>query len=155
VDAPVLGRRERDVRSGYFLPRDLPLPNVPGGTGGVEPRRRARRAGDRRRRRAVRHRAHFTALMDPTLTWADLDWLRAATQLPVLLKGIVRGDDAARAVRPAWRDRRLPTTAPASSTTAIATLDALPEVVAAVDGRAEVLLDGGVRRAPTCSRRSP
>jgi 4-hydroxymandelate oxidase len=146
VDAPVLGRRERDVRSGYFLPRDLPLPNVPGGDveTSLAAAPAAPGAGAAGGPSAIA--AHFAGMMDPTLTWADLEWLRAATRLPILLKGIVRADDAARAAAAGVAGIVVSNHGARQLDTAIATIDALPEVVAAVDGRAEVLVDGGVRR---------
>jgi isopentenyl diphosphate isomerase/L-lactate dehydrogenase-like FMN-dependent dehydrogenase len=127
VDLPVLGRRERDLRTGItFPPGDVPLPNVSpdlqplgSGTGHV---------------------------VDATLTWRDLEWLREACSLPLVIKGILTAEDAvlaadhgAAAIVVSNHGGRQLDGVPAS-------LDALPEVIAAVGNRVEVLLDGGVRR---------
>ena len=80
------------------------------------------------------------------LTWADVAWLRSVTSLPLVLKGILTAEDARLAVEHGVAGilvsnhggRQLDTVAP--------TIEALPEVVAAVAGRCEVYLDGGVRR---------
>lgn len=82
----------------------------------------------------------------PAVTWDDLTWLRSLTRLPIVLKGVLTAEDAAQAaefgvaaiVVSNHGGRRLD-----GSVTA---LDALPEVVSAVPGRCEVLIDGGIRR---------
>ena len=82
---------------------------------------------------------------DPAATWEDVERLRDATTLPIVCKGIMTAEDAARCVEHGAsalivsdHGSRLGDTLP--------TIDALPEVVAAVAGRAEVYLDGGIRR---------
>jgi 4-hydroxymandelate oxidase len=83
--------------------------------------------------------------MDPTLTWAVVDRLRALSDLPIVLKGVLHPADAGLAAERA--DAILVSNHGGRQLDgAIATLDALPAVVAAVDGRIPVLLDGGVRR---------
>ena len=86
------------------------------------------------------------ALMDPSVGWEDLEELVSECNLPVLVKGILTAEDAALACEHgAGRGRRLePRRAPARRRAA--TIDALPEVVDAVEGRVEVLVDGGIRR---------
>lgn len=86
------------------------------------------------------------ALEESVVTWADLEWIRKIWTGPVVAKGILTGDDARRAVDAGVQavvvsnhgGRQLDTVSP--------TLRALPEVVAAVAGRLEVLFDGGIRR---------
>lgn len=113
VDAPLLGRRERDVKNRFHLPPELRVRNVLAhGCDQLGPDSHDSGLA-----------SYVSRLLEPGLSWRDLEWLRGLTRLPILLKGVVRGDDAA----------------PAS-------LDALEEVAQAVAGRAEVLLDGGVRR---------
>ena len=75
-------------------------------------------------------------LRDPASTWEDLDWLAANTRLPLVVKGIMVGEDGRQAAD--HGARYLDTT--------LATIEALPEVVEAVAGQAEVYLDGGIRR---------
>ncbi|HSC50047.1 MAG TPA: alpha-hydroxy acid oxidase [Gaiellaceae bacterium] len=128
VDLPVAGRRERDVRAGFVLPDDLPLPNIP-----LDLRRED-------------FHAALGAVVDDTLTWRDLEWLRSVCSLPLVVKGILTAEDAllaaehgAAAVVVSNHGGRQLDGVPAS-------LDALPEVVESVGERVEVLVDGGVRR---------
>ena len=116
VDLPLVGRRERDLRLGFAVPPELP--------------------------------AHYGTLLDvdPTVTWTDLEWIRSATGLPLVLKGIVTSEDTVLAVEhgvdAVWVSnhggRQLDGVA--------ASIDALPEVVEAAGGDCEVYVDGGFRR---------
>jgi 4-hydroxymandelate oxidase len=139
VDAPLLGRRERDVRNRFRLPPGLAVANMlPEGYGEVP--------------MAVADSglaAYVAALIDPALSWRDVDWLRSITRLPVLVKGIVRPDDAVRAAEAGAAGVVVSNHGGRQLDTAPATLDVLPEVVdalAAHGHRIEVLMDGGVRR---------
>ena len=81
----------------------------------------------------------------PSITWADLAFLREHTRLPVLLKGVLHPDDARRAVDEGVDGLVVSTHGGRQVDRSIAALDALPDVVAAVDGRVPVLFDSGVR----------
>lgn len=81
----------------------------------------------------------------PTLTWDDLPFLRARTKLPILLKGILHPDDARRAIDAGMDGVIVSNHGGRQVDGSIATLDALPSVVAAVDGRVPVLMDSGIR----------
>jgi L-lactate dehydrogenase (cytochrome) len=81
----------------------------------------------------------------PSLTWADLAWLRARTRLPILLKGVLHPDDARRALDEGVDGIVVSTHGGRQVDRSIAALDALPAVVSAVFDRAPVLLDSGVR----------
>jgi isopentenyl diphosphate isomerase/L-lactate dehydrogenase-like FMN-dependent dehydrogenase len=86
------------------------------------------------------------ALAESTVTWEDLRWIREFWTGPIVVKGVLVGDDAKRAIDEGAAavvvsnhgGRQLDSVSP--------TLRALPEVVAAVNGQIEVLMDGGVRR---------
>jgi 4-hydroxymandelate oxidase len=136
VDAPVLGRRERDLRNRFHLPDGVRLANVPS-SGSVPMSTGHGESGLAN---------HFASGIDAGLTWRDVEWLRSITRLPVLIKGIVRGDDAAKAIDHGASGIIVSNHGGRQLDTAIASVRALPEVVDAVAGRAEVLLDGGVRR---------
>ena len=136
VDAPILGRRERDLRNRFHLPDGVRLANVPS-SGSVPMPSGHGESGLAN---------HFASGIDSALTWKDIDWLRSITRLPVVIKGIVRGDDAARAVDHGAAGVIVSNHGGRQLDTAIASVRALPEVAEAVAGRAEVLLDGGVRR---------
>jgi 4-hydroxymandelate oxidase len=136
VDAPVLGRREADVRNRFQLPTGLTAKNlIPAGMEQLPAA--AADSG---------LAAYFASMLDQSLSWKDLDWLRSLTSLPLLVKGIVRGDDAARAVDAGVAGIVVSNHGGRQLDTAPATIDVLTEVVEAVDGRAEVLIDGGIRR---------
>jgi 4-hydroxymandelate oxidase len=136
VDAPVLGRRERDLRNRFHLPAGIRLANVPSSGSVPVPTGRGESG----------LATMFASGIDAGLTWRDVEWLRSITRLPVLIKGIVRGDDAARAVDHGAAGIIVSNHGGRQLDTAIASVRALPEVVEAVDGKAEVLLDGGIRR---------
>ena len=89
---------------------------------------------------------HANALFDTALTWEAVAWLKSITRLPVVVKGILTAQDAALAVEHGADGILVSNHGGRQLDGAVATLEALPEVVAAVDGRCEVYLDGGVRR---------
>jgi isopentenyl diphosphate isomerase/L-lactate dehydrogenase-like FMN-dependent dehydrogenase len=127
VDLPVLGRRERDLRIGVtFPPGDVPLPNV---SPELQP--------------LGKGRGH---VVDATLTWRDLEWLREACSLPLVVKGILTAEDAVLAADHGAAGVVVSNHGGRQLDGVPASLDALPEVVEAVADRVEVLLDGGVRR---------
>jgi len=132
-DAAVLGTREGDV--GFHLPPHLSLPNARPGAQGVPGV-----AGDSGLSRYVAEQ------LDQSLTWDDVTWLQERAGLPVVLKGIVRGDDAARAVDRGVAGIVVSNHGGRQLDAGVATADALAEVVEAVDGRCEVYVDGGLRR---------
>jgi 4-hydroxymandelate oxidase len=88
----------------------------------------------------------LSEVTDSTLTWRDLEWLHAQTALPVLVKGILTGEDAVLATEAGVEGIVVSNHGGRQLDGVAASLDALPEVVEAVGDRAEVLLDGGVRR---------
>jgi lactate 2-monooxygenase len=81
----------------------------------------------------------------PSLTWEDLPFLRERTRLPILLKGVLHPDDARRALDAGMDGIVVSNHGGRQVDGAIATLDALPGVLEAVDGRVPVLLDSGIR----------
>jgi lactate 2-monooxygenase len=83
---------------------------------------------------------------NPTLTWDDLTFLREHTNLPILLKGILHPDDASRALDAGAAGIIVSNHGGRQVDGAVASLDALPGIVAAVQGRAPVLFDSGIRR---------
>lgn len=130
VDAPRAGRRERDLRTGFTVPPGIDMPAVTaatGGSAGITP-------------------AGFFALMDTTLTWDDLEEFVAASPLPVLLKGVHHPGDARRAVERGVAGVIVSNHGGRQLDNVPATANLLGPVVDAVDGAAEVLVDGGIRR---------
>jgi lactate 2-monooxygenase len=82
---------------------------------------------------------------NPQVTWEDLKWLRECTELPIVLKGILHPDDARLAVEHGVNGVLVSNHGGRQVDGAIGALDALPEVVAAMEGRCEVLFDSGIR----------
>jgi 4-hydroxymandelate oxidase len=132
VDTPLLGRRLADERNGFQLPAGLRMENL----------RDAQAAANLEGSALAGYAA---ARHDPTLSWKDVDWLSSLSGLPVVLKGILRADDAARAVSAGAAGIVVSNHGARQLDGAPASLSALPGVVEAVAGRCEVLLDGGIR----------
>jgi 4-hydroxymandelate oxidase len=121
VDLPYPGNRERDVRNAFELDLGAHLPPD--------------------------HPVDERGIIEiPTLDWEDLDWLRSVCPVPLLVKGVLRADDAARAVDAGCDGVWVSNHGGRQLDTAIAAADALPDIAAAVDERALLVVDGGVRR---------
>lgn len=158
VDTPVAGMRERDFRNGvtellgeslfakipflpqilarpgwlmdFFLDGGLPqLPNV------VIPGQGAMPLQD-----------VSTSLARGAVTWEDLKWIRDCWPGPIVIKGVLTGDDARRALDEGAVAVVVSNHGGRQLDGVPATLRVLPEIVSAVDGRAQVLMDGGIRR---------
>ena len=136
VDTPRLGRREANVRHGFVLPPHLSTPNV----GAQEQMSQIDAEG------GSQLAEYFAELMDPSLSWRDVEWLRGITDLPIVLKGVLTAEDAELAVQHGAAAIWVSNHGGRQLDTAVASIEALPEVVQAAAGRAEVYLDGGIRR---------
>jgi 4-hydroxymandelate oxidase len=134
ADAPVSGLRLRELRGGVRLPRDLALPNLAGGSA-----QRAQTGG---------MMAVVTREFEPSLTTADIGWLAGLSELAVVVKGIQRADDAVRCVEAGAAALIVSNHGARQLADAPATADILGEIIDAVGDRAEVYVDGGIRRAP-------
>jgi isopentenyl diphosphate isomerase/L-lactate dehydrogenase-like FMN-dependent dehydrogenase len=130
VDAPRAGRRERDFRTGFAIPPGIDMPAVTAAVGastGITPQ-------------------GVFDLVDQSLTWKDLEQLVSDSPVPVLLKGVQTGEDARLAADHGAAGIVVSNHGGRQLDTVAATIDLLPECVEAVDGRIEVLVDGGIRR---------
>jgi isopentenyl diphosphate isomerase/L-lactate dehydrogenase-like FMN-dependent dehydrogenase len=125
VDAPVLGRRERDFRTRFTLPADVSVASL--GRGGMTP-------------------AETTELFSPAVSWKDVERFASWAGLPIVVKGVLTAEDALLACEHGAAGIVVSNHGGRQLDGVPATIDALPEVVEAVDGRVEVLVDGGVRR---------
>ncbi len=119
VDAPRFARRERDIRNHLQIP---PPPHI-----------------------TANFKADDVTRLKPSLTWKDIAWLRTLTTLPILVKGILTAEDARLAVEHGLDGIIVSNHGGRQLDGAIASITALPEI-AAVAGRCEVYLDGGIRR---------
>jgi 4-hydroxymandelate oxidase len=124
VDFPVAGWRERDKRTGFRI--EHPVAVNPGG----EPM----------------STEELFAQHDPTLTWDGIAEFADAAQMPVLLKGILRPDDASRAADAGAAGVIVSNHGGRQLDTVLSGADALSPIVEAIDGRIDVLVDGGIRR---------
>lgn len=124
VDAPYIGNRERDRRNQF-----APPPAASFGNFADAP-----------------HVTWATRGQRLPLTWQTIDWLRAHTSLPIVLKGILTGEDARRALDAGVQGIAVSNHGGRQLDGTIPTRYALPEVVAVVEGRCEVYVDGGIRR---------
>ncbi|XP_077590278.1 2-Hydroxyacid oxidase 1 isoform X1 [Stigmatopora nigra] len=137
VDTPYLGRRLEDMRNCFKLPSHLRLSNFSSDS-------LAFSEGDYGSDSGLA--VYVAKAIDPTLCWDDITWLKKNTHLPVIVKGVLTGEDASRAVRYGV-DGILVSNHGARQLDGVpATLDVLEEVVEAVKGSCDVYLDGGVRR---------
>lgn len=137
VDAPLLGRRERDEANAFALPEHMNLEAFAG-----LQRERVESSGQ-----GSGLFAYFLQQIDPALNWDSLEWLASISNLPIIPKGIMHPEDAVRAadfgasavIVSNHGGRQLDTTVP--------TIEALPGIVDALrDQQVEVLVDGGIRR---------
>ena len=131
VDLPIVGYRDRDRRSGFEM-------SALGNFGDVGPTHRPLRP--------MVDDVIDTGTPAHSLTWADLAAIRSWSTLPVVLKGILTAEDARLAVEHGVDGIVVSNHGGRQLDRVLAPLDALADVVAAVDGRTEVWVDGGVRR---------
>ena len=143
VDAPVLGRRERDVRNRFKLKAGLKLVNVENNQNAKNDNQTKSAVDAKRAQSAIARRIGGR---DASLSWDHLTWLRTVTKLPIVLKGICTYADAKRAVQAGVAAVWVSNHGGRQLDGSAATLDALPEVVAGVAGKCPVIFDGGVRR---------
>ncbi|WP_433394175.1 alpha-hydroxy acid oxidase [Micromonospora sp. KLBMP9576] len=136
VDVPILGPRRRNVRNAFVIPPHVVAANLPAG------------------RDTLAHTAtpgvcavaaHTGEVFAPALTWADLEWLRGRSTLPLVVKGVLDPRDAELAVAAGADAVVVSNHGGRQLDGAPATATVLPEVVSAVGDRCEVLLDSGVR----------
>lgn len=137
VDTPFLGRRIDDVRNKFQLPPHLRLKNFSSNNLDFSGRDFGEDSG-----LAV----YVANAIDASVNWEDIKWLRGLTSLPIVAKGILRADDAKEAVK-LGVDGILVSNHGARQLDGVpATIDILPEIVEAVEGKVEVFLDGGIRK---------
>lgn len=140
VDTPILGRREADIKNKFSLPSHLTMGNFKKAGG-------SHSSGTKSAGKEGSGLASYVAsLIDRTLTWEDIKWLKRTTKMKIVIKGVLSPEDALIGVQHGvdaiWVSnhgaRQLDTTP--------STIEALPDIIRAVAGRCEVYLDGGVSR---------
>jgi len=135
VDAPGLGTRERDARNSFRLPDGLKVENLsPLGKGNIPEVKGSGLA------------AYVYENFKQDLTFNDLDWLCHSTRLPVMVKGLVRADDARRSIEHGAKAIVVSNHGGRQLDTAPSTCEVLPRVADAVGNSCELYVDGGIRR---------
>jgi len=133
VDTPLLGARDRDRRSGGHTVDGMQPPNLAPISDAVAPD-------------GPLHQRVYNPHLDPSLTWDTLDWLLEHSHVPVLVKGVLRADDARRAVDHGAHGVIVSNHGARNLDTVAATATALPAIARTVAGQVPVLVDGGIRR---------
>jgi L-lactate dehydrogenase (cytochrome) len=156
IDNQLLGNRERDIRNGFAIPPRFGLSGLAGMALKAEWLWRMRRdikritfgnyvrPGETADIRTLAGR--MASLLDPAMSWKDVDELRRIWTGPLILKGVLHPQEAEAAVDHGIDGLIVSNHGGRQLDGAPATIDALPAVVAAVEGRIPVLIDGGVRR---------
>lgn len=156
IDNQLLGNRERDIRNGFAIPPRFGLSGLAGMALKAPWLWRMRhdirritfgnyvRPGETADIRALAGR--MASLLDPSMSWADVDELRKIWTGPLILKGILHPEEARQALDHGIDGLIVSNHGGRQLDSAPATIDALPAIIAAVEGRIPVLLDGGIRR---------
>ena len=156
TDNQLLGNRERDLRNGFTIPPKFAPLDILAMAGKLPWLLRMRRdlprvtfanyirPGETADLASIAGR--MGSMLDPALSWREVDWLRGLWKGPFLLKGILHPGEAAEALKHGVDGLICSNHGGRQLDGAIASLDALPAVIAAVEGRLPVLLDGGIRR---------
>ena len=132
LDAKINPKRERNIRNGYVSP--------------VSPNYAQLDLGTHSWKFAADAPAGPSDIRDTAADWSDLDWFASSIRLPVVVKGIMAGEDGRLSAENGAKAVIVSNHGGRNLDTTPATIEVLPEVVAAVDGKAEVSLDGGIRR---------
>jgi 4-hydroxymandelate oxidase len=132
VDLPVVGRRERDLRNPFAFPEGFSYAHFEAHP--PQPDEGSQLA-------AMVNRPDSTFI-----SWDNVSWLRSLSPLPMIIKGVVRGDDARRAVEAGFDAIWVSNHGGRQLDGSIATADALPEIVDAVNRQVPIIVDGGIRR---------
>jgi len=152
VDFPITGNRERDARNGFTIPPKVGLRQAwealrrPAWTWDYLTGSRIRYANLSADTPAVSLAQFVASQLNAGFSWRDAEWLLGEWNGPSVIKGVVREDDAVRAIATGFNAIMVSNHGGRQLDHSPAPIDALEAIVRAVDGRAEVILDGGVRR---------
>ncbi|NXI90305.1 HAOX1 oxidase, partial [Psophia crepitans] len=144
VDTPFLGRRIDDVRNKFQLPphlRQVPIDGLKNFTSSDLAFSSGKDFGEN-----SGLAVYVAEAIDASINWEDIKWLRGLTSLPIVAKGILRADDAKQAVKFGVNGILVSNHGARQLDGVPATIDVLPEIVEAVEGKVEVFLDGGIRK---------
>ncbi|CAN7117513.1 unnamed protein product [Brassica rapa subsp. narinosa] len=146
VDTPRLGRRESDIKNRFTLPPNLTLKNFEGLDLGKMDEVRIHQIIPSNIANDSGLASYVAGQIDRTLSWKDVQWLQTITSMPILVKGVLTGEDARIAIQAGAAGIIVSNHGARQLDYVPATISALEEVVKATQGRVPVFLDGGVRR---------
>ncbi len=132
VDAPIYGKRERELKNPLCM--DISIPDIEHIIKKTFPELQLNSA------------KQLSAFLDPTISWDDLAWLKSITKLPIILKGILREDDAKIAMSNGVSGIIVSNHGGRQLDTTPATISVLPRIAEVVDQEIELFIDGGIRR---------
>jgi L-lactate dehydrogenase (cytochrome)/(S)-mandelate dehydrogenase len=156
TDNQVLGNRERDIRNGFAIPPKFPLRDILAMAGKLRWLVRMRselpritfgnyvRAGEKIDIGSLSKR--MSELLDPNMSWKDIDWLRKIWKGPLILKGILHPEEVREAASRGADAIVVSNHGGRQLDGAISGISALPSAIEATAGRIPVLMDGGIRR---------
>jgi 4-hydroxymandelate oxidase len=133
VDTPILGQREREKRTRFTLPPGMERENL------------KMMGSEATRAEHFKEKAMYS-ILDPSLDWDRVAWMRSIARVPLILKGILSPEDARLAVEQGVSGVVVSNHGGRNLDTVPAAIEALPAVAEAVQGRIPILLDGGIRR---------
>jgi 4-hydroxymandelate oxidase len=136
VDAPFLGHRERDVRNQFQLPSHLKMSNLQALDHAELPNKNGHSG--------LAH--YFENLIDKSLSWRDIKWLKEHANMPIYLKGILHPKDASLAIEYGVDGIIVSNHGGRQLDGSIASIDALHAIVLAVNQQVPIIIDGGIRR---------
>uniref|UniRef100_A0A0N5C8T6 FMN hydroxy acid dehydrogenase domain-containing protein n=1 Tax=Strongyloides papillosus TaxID=174720 RepID=A0A0N5C8T6_STREA len=137
VDTPIVGVRRADIRNNFKLPEHLELANLKGVS--LLNKENNSRLG------TFELNKYSETFFDPSLTWDDVKWLVGYSKMPIIIKGILRGDDAEKAIESGASAILISNHGGRQLDTTISTIEALPEIVKIVNKRIPIFIDGGIR----------
>jgi len=137
VDTPILGRRENDIKNKFTLPSHLTMGNFKNINQGTNVKDDKGGSG---------LASYVSKLIDQTLTWKDVHWVRKNTTMKIVVKGVMTAEDAITSLKNGVDGIWVSNHGARQLDTTPATIEVLPDIIKAVRGKCEVYIDGGVMR---------
>lgn len=132
VDAPVYGKRERELRNPLTM--NIELPDVLEVSKQLAFKIKLSQA------------KQLSSFLEPALSWHDIAWSRSVTKMPIILKGVLRADDAKTALEHGVNGIIVSNHGGRQLDSTPATIYMLPKIAEAIDGKIDIFMDGGIRR---------
>lgn len=134
IDVPVYGRRERERRTQFNLPKDIsPINLIQAGLNSPNSS-------------ILNYSSYLSSQLDPSISWKDINWLKSITKLPIILKGIMSSEDALLATEHGVAGIVVSNHGGRQLDTAPSTIQVLKDIVETVQNKIDIILDGGIQR---------